>query len=148
MRPTLIRYLILACCLAGGTLSAFSLRSHYHTDPTGYCDLSATFNCDLVNRSSFSELRGVPVALIGLLGYFFLLACSASDGMWLAAFRFLASLVGLSFAVYLAYVEAYVLAVWCLLCLGSLAMISAIAFLSGISLWRIARTKFASHAAK
>ena len=42
----------------------------------------------------------------------------------------LASLAGLGFALYLTYVEAFVLAVWCVLCLGSFALIILIAGLS------------------
>lgn len=134
MSPRLLRYLILGCCLAGGILSALSLHSHYSASATEYCDLSATFNCDLVNRSSYARFMGVPVALIGLLGYLLLFASSFSTRGLLAGLRFSAALVGLAFALYLAYVEAYILAAWCLLCLGSLAAITAITLLSGIAL--------------
>lgn len=140
------RYSILGCCLMGAILSSLSLRSHYSTDPTGYCDLNATFNCDFVNRSSFSEFRGVPVALIGLLGYVSLFVLSMPGGRWVSRFRFAASLIGMGVALYLAYVEAYVLAVWCLLCIGSLLMISAIAILSAIAVWPIAKTEAAANA--
>ncbi|HVN18685.1 MAG TPA: vitamin K epoxide reductase family protein [Dongiaceae bacterium] len=146
MKGRLIRYLMLGCCLGGGILSTLSLRNHYSTDPTGYCDLNATFNCDFVNRSSFSEFRGVPVALIGLLGYVLLFALSMPAGKWVARFRFAASVIGVGFALYLAYIEAYVLAVWCLLCIGSLMMISAITVLSGMAAWRIAGTETAANA--
>jgi uncharacterized membrane protein len=146
MKARVTRYAILICCLIGGILSTLSLRSHYNTDPTGYCDLNTTFNCDFVNRSSFSEFQGVPVALIGLVGYVLLFLLSLPVGKWVARFRFAAAIVGMGFALYLAYIEAYVLAVWCLLCIGSLAMISAIAILSGISAWRIVRTETAANA--
>ncbi len=131
-----VRYLLLGCCLLGAILSAISLHNHYSTSATEYCDLSATFNCDLVNRSSYARLFGVPVALIGLLGYVLLFFLSWVQGRLLAALRFGASLIGMGFALYLAYVEAYILAVWCLLCLGSLAAIATITLLSGIGLRR------------
>jgi uncharacterized membrane protein len=41
------------------------------------------------------------------------------------------SLAGLGFAVYLTYIEKFVLATWCILCLSSLAVIAAITLLSG-----------------
>jgi vitamin-K-epoxide reductase (warfarin-sensitive) len=128
------RHLLLGCCLLGGILSTVSLHNHYSSSTTGYCDLSATFNCDLVNRSSYALLYGVPVALIGLLGYLLLFAVSLGTSRLLAGFRFVASFIGLAFALYLAYVEAYILAVWCLLCIGSLATIAVITLLAGIGL--------------
>ena len=127
-----IRYLVLGCCLLGGVLSALSLHNHYSTSATEYCDLSATFNCDLVNRSAYARVFDVPVALLGLLGYLLLFALSLRPGRALAVIRFVAAFIGLSFALYLAYIEAYILAVWCLLCIGSLAAISAITLVSGI----------------
>lgn len=134
-----LRYLTLACCLVGGMLSTTSLRSHYSTSATDYCDLNATFNCDLVNRSTFSEFHGIPVAFVGLLGYILLFALSVMPARWATIFRFAAAIIGVGFALYLAYVEAYVLAVWCLLCIGSLAMISTIAILAGIAVWQVRR---------
>jgi hypothetical protein len=43
---------------------------------------------------------------------------------------------GLGLALFLVYIEAYVLAVSCLLCIGSLAMISAITALSEVAIWQ------------
>jgi uncharacterized membrane protein len=141
MKPS-TRYLLLGFCLLGAVLSAVSLHNHYSASATGYCDLNATFNCDFVNRSPYAELLGVPVALVGLLGYLLLFALSFPASRRIAVFRFAASLIGLAFALYLTYVEAYILAVWCLLCLGSLAAISAITLLAGIGLrqtWSLGR---------
>jgi uncharacterized membrane protein len=45
--------------------------------------------------------------------------------------RFLAAaLVGLSFSLYLAHVEAHILGVWCVYCVASLAAISLLTLLS------------------
>jgi uncharacterized membrane protein len=99
------------------------------------------FNCDLVNRSVYSQFFGVPVALIGLLGYFLLFALTAHDSRFVTVLRLAASTVGLAFALYLAYIETSILAVWCLLCIGSLIMISAITVLTGIALWQTWKTE-------
>lgn len=148
MKERVIHYLLIACCLGGAVLSAVSLHSHYGTSATEYCDLSTTFNCDLVNRSVYSELFGVPVALLGLLGYLLLFGLSLRAHAPRMALRLAASIAGFGFALYLAYVEAYVLAVWCLLCIGSLTMISAITVLSGVALWRTAKAKGEIHASR
>ena len=132
----IVRFLVLALCIFGAGLSALSLRNHYSTSATDYCDLSQTFNCDLVNRSTYSAVHGVPVALVGFLGYLLLFVLSWRTTRRTASFRFVASLIGLAFALYLAYIEAYVLAVWCLLCIGSMISIFGITLLTGVVLWR------------
>ena len=43
-----------------------------------------------------------------------------------------AAVAGLGFAMYLTYVEAYVLETWCILCLCSLGLIAGIAILAGV----------------
>src|ERR1700676_3979229 len=58
---------ILAVC--GIAVSSLSLQHHYATSKTAYCEIGETFNCDIVNRSSYSSILGIPVALIGMLGY-------------------------------------------------------------------------------
>src|SRR5579863_6637181 len=76
MTPTARRLfqLIAVLALAGMAVSSVSLRHHYGTSQTNYCDFGASFNCDIVNRSIYSTVLGVPDALIGILGYGLLLA--------------------------------------------------------------------------
>ena len=120
--------------LAGVIVSAFSLDRHYATSKSSFCDIGQSFNCDLVNRSAYSTLFGVPVALIGVVGYLVVLCLATVYRQKAEAPLFLAvaSALGLTFALYLTYVEAHVLGVWCILCLSSLTLILAIALLSGI----------------
>ncbi len=125
---------IILLAVAGIGLSSASLIAHYKKSPTEYCDLGDNFNCDLVNRSTYSEIAGMPVAAIGIAGYVFLLAMSwvARNRRTVAWIILMASLAGLAFAVRLTYIEAYVLEAWCILCLGSLAAIFLITVLSGV----------------
>jgi len=124
------RLAIVFLCIVGALLSAVSLKNHYSTTLTGYCDLDEIFNCDLVNRSIYSRVLGVPVALIGLVGYVLLGVSSFVRKTWLAKLRLIGACFGLAFALYLAYIEARILAVWCLLCIGSLLCIATIAVLA------------------
>jgi uncharacterized membrane protein len=124
---------IVLLSVAGIGVSSVSLYHHYGTSKSSYCDFGANFNCDIVNRSIYSEVGGVPVALIGVLGYCGLLSMAIfywrkEDG---AVFLLMGSLSGLAFALYLTYIEGLVLSVWCVSCLSSLSLISAIAVLSG-----------------
>lgn len=118
--------------LAGMVVSSVSLYHHYGTSQTTYCDFGASFNCDIVNRSIYSTVLGVPDALIGILGYGALLALAtfyrtkAETPLMLL----IAATAGLGFALYLTYIEKFVLATWCILCLSSLTLIFLITVLS------------------
>ncbi len=124
---------ISALALVGIILSVVSIKNHYSGVPTEYCDLGETFNCDLVNRSVYSRFLGVPVAIIGLVGYAALFILSRLRGRGVAPAILVAALGGLVFSLYLTYIEAYVLGVWCILCLSSLATIAAITVLAAIA---------------
>jgi uncharacterized membrane protein len=131
-----VRRLLLAISLlgvVGMVLSAVSLKNHYSGEKTEYCDLGESFNCDVVNRSVYSHIGPVPVAAIGLLGYTVLLVLSRMSLRGAQILMLLGAFAGLAFALYLTYIEAYVLGVWCVLCLGSLVAITAIVVLSGVA---------------
>jgi vitamin-K-epoxide reductase (warfarin-sensitive) len=130
---------IVVLVLAGTALSAISTVNHYRTDPTSYCDFSGEFNCDIVNRSIYSRFPAesrlaVPVAVIGLAGYIAIGILALLRGKTAKALLLLAALGGLGFSLYLTYIEARVLHVWCILCLGSLAVIALITVLAGVRL--------------
>jgi vitamin-K-epoxide reductase (warfarin-sensitive) len=127
---------ILAVC--GIVVSSISLQHHFATSKTAYCDLGGMLNCDIVNRSEYSSILGIPVALIGMLGYATLagLASVYRDRMETPALLFAGATIGLAFALYLTYVEARVLHVYCILCLSSLALIAAMMVVSGLLLWK------------
>lgn len=120
----------------GIVVSSVSLDQHYRKSQTSYCDFGQSFNCDIVNRSEYSTVAGVPVALIGILGYAALLAFATfyREKAETPGILVVGSLGGLGFALHLTYVEKYVLSVWCVLCLSSLAVIAAITTLSVVLL--------------
>ena len=123
---------IAVLALAGIVVSSVSLHHHYGTSKTNYCDFGESFNCDIVNRSIYSTVLGIPDALIGILGYAALLALASlyRTKAETPAMLLIASVAGLGFALYLTYIEGFVLATWCILCLSSLTLIFAIAVLS------------------
>ena len=124
--------LIAILAVAGVVGSSVSLHHHYGTSETSYCDFAANFNCDIVNRSVYSTVLGVPDALIGIFGYGLLLGLAtfyrakAETPLMLL----IASTAGLGFALYLTYIEKFVLATWCILCLSSLTLIFLITALA------------------
>jgi vitamin-K-epoxide reductase (warfarin-sensitive) len=136
VKPMVTRLLWVIALLAGVgiAVSSVSLYEHYRTSQASFCDLGQTFNCDIVNRSAYSEVAGIPVAFIGILGYLLLLfvATLRREHPTSPLILLIAASVGLAFALYLAYVEKFILGAWCILCLTSLSMIAAIVLLSTI----------------
>ncbi len=137
MRKKLIAILILA--LAGIAVSAYALKLHYTVGPSTFCNINDTFNCDVVNKSWASEIAGVPVALLGIVGY----ALLAIGSAWLLVTQklrqltwgamSLASAGALGFALFLTGVEIFDLQAYCVVCLASQAIILAITYM----VWRI-----------
>jgi len=123
---------IAVLALAGVIVSAISLQRHYAKSATEFCDFSEKFSCDIVNRSEYSTLMGIPVAAIGVAGYGVLCLLSTFWRMRAETPNRLlgAALGGLVFALYLTYIEAYELMTWCILCLISLVLISLISVLA------------------
>ena len=134
--------IIAVLSLGGAVVSGVSLERHYAKSATTYCDFNEKFNCDIVNRSEYSTVEGLPVAGIGVAGYIALFVLSTfrrsrqeTPNLLLAA-----SLAGLAFALYLTYIEAYVLTTWCILCLTSLILIGIICSISIIGRVRTPRS--------
>jgi len=119
---------------AGMIVSAVSLQRHYAKSATEFCDFSQKFNCDIVNRSEYSEVQGIPVAAIGILGYatLFFLSTFWNSRATTPNRLLAASIAGLGFALYLTYVEAYALKTWCILCVASQVVIFLITVLAVI----------------
>jgi len=120
--------------LAGVIDSGIALQRHFAKSATTYCDFGQKLNCDIVNRSEYSTVMGVPVALIGVIGYAALLVLATAHRSHpeTTTRLLLAGLAGLVFALYLTYIEASVLTTWCILCLISLALILLITVLAAI----------------
>lgn len=124
--------LIAILSLAGMIVSSVSLQRHYAKSATQFCDFSQKFSCDIVNRSEYSSIEGIPVAGIGVAGYaaLFLFVTVWKSRVETPNRLLGAAIAGLAFALYLTYIEAYELMTWCILCLISLALIALITGLS------------------
>jgi vitamin-K-epoxide reductase (warfarin-sensitive) len=121
-----MRFVLVFLTLLGFVASGLALREHYRTDLSP-CSINERWDCGIVNHSPFAVLAGIPVAVIGMAGYVLLaaLALKRAYRLFLAA-----ALIGLSFSLYLAHVEAHILGVWCIYCVASLAAISLLTLLS------------------
>jgi uncharacterized membrane protein len=121
-----MRYLMAMLAIAGVVVSILALHVHYSTE-TQPCSINDKWDCGIVNHSPFAEIMHVPVATIGIAGYL------ALAGLALARRRILvtaSAMVGLGFALWLTFIEEYVLQVWCLYCVISQVIIALITLLS------------------
>jgi vitamin-K-epoxide reductase (warfarin-sensitive) len=124
--------LIAVLSLAGITVSGIALQRHYARSATQFCEIGEKFNCDIVNRSEYSTVAGIPVSGIGVAGYalLFALATLYRSRVETPIRLVVAAIGGLVFALYLTYIEAYMLTTWCILCLTSLLLIFLITVLA------------------
>jgi vitamin-K-epoxide reductase (warfarin-sensitive) len=121
-----MKYVLLLLALLGITTSSLALREHYRTYGDSPCSINERWDCGIVNHSPYAVIHGVPVAVIGIAGYFLLGILSLRSNYRL---MLILALAGLAFSLYLARIEAHVLGVWCIYCAISLATISLITLL-------------------
>ena len=143
--------------LVGLGFSAASTWVHYRIlhDPlySSVCDVNATFSCSEAYTSRFGSIGDVPVALIGVLFFSFVLLLialcqrSASARQNLPGYVFAVSTLGLAGVLYLAYASFFILKAVCLLCVGTYAAIIALFLLSG-SAARFPMTSLPSRASR
>ncbi|MDP2728284.1 MAG: vitamin K epoxide reductase family protein [Dehalococcoidia bacterium] len=86
--------------------------------------------CDLVNASRYAVVGGIPVSLIGLIGYLVILVLSlwrARNGPWvLSALIFGMALAGFLYSAYLTYLELFVILAVCPWCVASALFMTGI----------------------
>ena len=88
------------------------------------CNISSTINCDVVNRSEYSELFGIPIAFLGAAFYAAVLILSGlqkSNPKQYTLVPFLTTLGAAAAVLYsliLAVISGAVIKAWCLFCIG------------------------------
>jgi uncharacterized membrane protein/protein-disulfide isomerase len=132
---------LFVAALVGLAFAGASTWVHYRilSDPfySSFCDVNATFNCTEAYTSRFGSIGGVPVALIGIVYFAFIVALiaicrrSPTAAQNVAGYVFALATLGLAGVLYLAYASFFVLKAVCLLCVGSYAAIIALFLLSG-----------------
>jgi len=94
-------------------------------------------SCEIVQTSEYSKLAGVPVALIGLLGYVAILASllvPENETSRLATVAF--TVVGFGFSAYLTYREQFSIHRICEWCVSSAVLVTV---LMCLAIWRFLR---------
>ena len=118
-----MRWVVIMLALLGMAAASLALREHYREEGDSPCSINERWDCGIVNHSPYAVIAGVPVAVIGIAGYIALAGLAFARQY---RFALAAALGGLGFSLYLAHIEAHVLGVWCIYCVISLGIISAI----------------------
>ena len=122
-----MRWVLVVLCLVGVAAASLALREHYREDASP-CSINERWDCGIVNHSPYAVFQGIPVAVIGIVGYLLLGALAFKKAYRL---MLLAAVPGLVFSLYLAHIEKNVLGVWCIYCAISLGIISLLTLLAG-----------------
>jgi uncharacterized membrane protein len=86
--------------------------------------------CATVQKSHYASLAGVPVALLGVVGYLGILAALVRDDEGARTAAVFLSIVGLGFSAWLTYVEVGELNAICIWCVGSAICMTLLAVLT------------------
>src|ERR1700733_3501374 len=149
-----MKYLIALLAVVGIIVSTMALRVHY-MDPAQAppCAVTEKFDCGAVNHSRFAVFpprtfdedpkagSHIPIAMFGIVGYA-AIGVLALMGRWWLTFVF--PQAAFLFALFLSYIEAYVLQKWCIYCLWSQGIITAILLLTIAALIARSRSKHES----
>jgi len=129
-----LRITLLVLAVIGIGIAGYLTYVHY-ADIKPLC--TAGDSCIKVQSSIYSKLAGVPVALIGLLGYIAIvisLLLPENENTRLATM--ILALVGFGFSMYLTYREIHSIKAICEWCATSAGILTVIAVLS---VWRFLR---------
>ena len=121
----------IAVGLAGLGIAAYLTIIHY---AGGEPVCAIAHGCATVQKSTYAELLGVPVALLGLLGYVGILAALVRDGEQGRTAAAFLSLAGFGFSAWLTYVEVARLDAICIWCVASAICMTLLAGLSTVRL--------------
>jgi uncharacterized membrane protein len=126
-----LRRASVAVAVAGIMLTGYLV----YVRETGSRLVCATGGCETVQSSSYSLVLGVPVALLGLLGYAAILALAIARGELAGLAQATVALTAVAFAGYLLYVQLFVLDALCSWCVVNDALIATAAALAIARVW-------------
>jgi uncharacterized membrane protein len=126
-----LRRASVAVTVAGSMLTGYLV----YVRETGSRLVCATGGCETVQSSSYSLVLGVPVALLGLLGYAAILALVIARGELAGLAQATVALTAVAFAGYLLYVQLFVLDALCSWCVVNDALIATAAALAIARAW-------------
>jgi uncharacterized membrane protein len=127
-----LRLAIAVLAVAGLAIAGYLTYVHYE-DIKPFC-VAGGGGCEKVQTSDYAKLIGIPVALLGLLGYVAILASLWVRGDAGRLAGAVVALVGFGFSAYLTYREIYTIDAICQWCVASAVVMTLLAVLT---VWRL-----------
>jgi uncharacterized membrane protein len=118
-----VRAAIAVLALAGAGVAAYLTA----TKLSGAAPVCATGGCETVQSSPYAEVAGMPVAVLGLIGYAAILLTALVPGPNSAALGVAFSAIGVAFSGYLLYAQLGPIGAVCQWCVANDAVISLLA---------------------
>ena len=134
-KSNIILYLILIFAIIGLLSSVYLTNLHYKTESTDtICDINTKVSCTNLAQSKYSNFAGIPIAILGILGYLSFLALTTAlffnpKNSLLKKSLFTLASIAAVFTFYLIFVE-FNIGIFCLGCLVSQISTVAILILS------------------
>jgi len=94
--------------------------------------------CEKVQESRYSELAGVPLPILGLIGAVTMFVTTLIDDPRARTVAFVLAVAGALFSLYLAGLQAFEIDAYCAWCLSSAVIWIALAVTTGVSWFRMA----------
>jgi uncharacterized membrane protein len=88
--------------------------------------------CETVQASRYAKLDGIPVALLGLIGYITILLSLAVPGERGRATGFGVAMIGFGFSIYLTYRELFTIHAICQWCVASAVLMTALVVMTAL----------------
>jgi uncharacterized membrane protein len=133
-RPGGLWIAALVLALVGTGIAAYLTYVHY-SGASPICEIS--HGCEKVQTSEWSKLAGVPVALLGLIGYVGILGALFVRGEFGTLGAAALSWVGFGFSAYLTYREIFTIEAICIWCVASAIVLT---LLTAVTTARLLRT--------
>jgi len=131
-RPGL-RAATLVVALIGLGIATYLTIVHY-TGGAPVCAIA--HGCETVQKSKYAEFLGIPVAVLGLVGYVAILASLLRDDETSRTATAFIAIAGLAFSGYLTYLELFTIHAICIWCVGSAICMLLVTVLSVTRLLR------------
>jgi uncharacterized membrane protein len=138
--------------ILGAIISLYLVKLHYTKELNTFCNFGDYWNCDVVNRSIYSEILGVPVSILGAFAYSLIALISflkyknfdfktiynKLDNKVINKFLVIFSAISFGFSLGLTYIELFILYAICIFCLAQQTLIFII-FIISILLYKKAK---------
>jgi uncharacterized membrane protein len=130
-----LRIAVALLALAGAGIAAYLTYTRF----SGISPACPTSGCEVVQNSRWSELVGIPVALLGLLTYLVIFATTLIRHPLARSAGAMIAIAALGFNAYLLYVQAHKIGHYCTWCVSN-EIVSVFLTLAAVA-WLVVGTR-------